>query len=102
METILTSQRVRVKALIARRFLPSAFVVMLALSMACERSTPVSDATAEQEGNYLRAKNLYEHQDFPAAAEFYKKALSVNPDFAKAHLELGLLSDDKLGDPIAA
>jgi len=26
----------------------------------------------------------------------------VNPDFAKAHLELGLLNDDKLGDPIAA
>jgi tetratricopeptide (TPR) repeat protein len=102
METTLTSQRVHVKALIARRLLPFAFMVMVALSTACERSLPLSDAAAEQEVNYLRAKKLYEQQDFPAAAEFYKKALSVNPDFAKAHLELGLLNDDKLGDPIAA
>jgi tetratricopeptide (TPR) repeat protein len=102
METTLTSQRVRLEALITRRFLPFAFVVMLALSTACERTAPVSDVTAEQEVNYLRAKKLNEQQDFQAAAEFYKKTLSVNPDFAKAHLELGLLSDEKLGDPIAA
>jgi tetratricopeptide (TPR) repeat protein len=102
METTLTSQRVHLEALIARRFLPFAFAGMLALSTACERSAPVSDATAEQEVNYLRAKKLNEQQDFQAAAEFYKKTLSVNPDFARAHLELGLLSDEKLGDPIAA
>src|ERR1035438_840675 len=102
METPLTSQRVHVKALVTRRFLPYAFAVVFVLLTACERSAPVSDAAAEQEVNYLRAKKLYEQQDFPAAAEFYKKTLSVNPDFAKAHLELGLLSDDKLGDPIAA
>jgi tetratricopeptide (TPR) repeat protein len=52
--------------------------------------------------NYQRAKNFYERQDFQAAAESYKKALAVNPEFAKAHLELGLLCDDKLGDPISA
>jgi tetratricopeptide (TPR) repeat protein len=102
METNQTSQRVHVEALIARRFLPFAFAVVFALSTGCERSAPVSDAAAEQEVNYLRAKKLYEQQDFSAAAEFYKKTLSVNPDFARAHLELGLLSDDKLGDPIAA
>jgi tetratricopeptide (TPR) repeat protein len=102
METPLTSQRVHVKALVTRRFLPYAFAVVFVLLTACERSAPVSDAAAEQEVNYLRAKKLYEQQDFPAAAEFYKKTLSANPDFAKAHLELGLLSDDKLGDPIAA
>lgn len=102
METTLTSQRVHVKALFAHRFLPFALGLMLALSTACERSTPVSDTAAEQEVNYLRAKKLGDQQDFPAAAEFYKKTLSVNPDFARAHLELGLLSDEKLGDPIAA
>ena len=102
METNLTSQRVHAEALIAHRILPLAFAVVVALSTACDRSVPASDAAAEQELNYLRAKKLYEQQDFPAAAEFYKKTLSVNPDFAKAHLELGLLSDDKLGDPIAA
>src|SRR6266404_3727407 len=102
METTLTSQRVHVELLVARRLRPVAFAVVFALSTACERSAPSSDVAAEQEVNYLRAKKLCEQQDFPAAAEFYKKTLSVNPDFAKAHLELGLLSDDKLGDPIAA
>jgi tetratricopeptide (TPR) repeat protein len=102
METTLASQGVHVKALITRRFWPFAFVVVLAFLTACDRSTPVSDVTAEQEVNYLRAKKLNEQQDFQAAAEFYKKTLSVNPDFAKAHLELGLLSDEKLGDSIAA
>jgi tetratricopeptide (TPR) repeat protein len=102
METTLTSQRVYVKALITRRFLSFAFMVTLVLSTACERSAPISDDRAEQDVNYLRAKKLNEQQDFQAAAEFYKKTLSVNPDFAKAHLELGLLSDEKLGDPIAA
>src|SRR5882724_11199441 len=102
METNLANHRVHVEALIARRLRPFAFAVVLSLSTACDRSAPVSDAAAEQEVNYLRAKKLYEQQDFPAAAEFYKKTLSFNPDFAKAHLELGLLSDDKLGDPVAA
>src|SRR5882724_2886540 len=102
METNLANHRVHVEALIARRLRPFALAVVFALSAACERSASVSDVAAEQEVNYLRAKKLYEQQDFPAAAEFYKKTLSVNPDFAKAHLELGLLSDDKLGDPIAA
>jgi tetratricopeptide (TPR) repeat protein len=102
METTLTSQRVHSKAVITRRFLSFAFLGMLVLSTACERSTPVSDDMAEQEVNYLRAQKLNEQQDFQAAAEFYKKTLSVNPDFAKAHLELGLLSEEKLGDPIAA
>jgi len=68
----------------------------------CERSGPSTDAEAEREVNYQRARKLYEDHDFPGAAEFYKKAVSVNPDFANAHLELGLLSEDKLGDPIAA
>ena len=32
----------------------------------------------------------------------YRKALLANPNLANAHFELGLLYDDKLGDPIAA
>jgi tetratricopeptide (TPR) repeat protein len=77
-------------------------MIVLAFSTACDRSAPTSDAAAEQEVNYLRAKKFNDQQDFQAAAEFYKKTLAVNPDFAKAHLEMGLLSDEKLGDPIAA
>ena len=85
-----------------RRFLPLALVGALALSTACDRSVPSTDVTAEQEVNYLRAKKLYDQQDFQGAAEFYKKTLSVNPDFARAHLELGLLCEDKLDDSIGA
>ena len=101
-ETVLTSQRSHVEALIMRRFLPFALVGALALSTACDRSVLSTDVTAEQEVNYLRAKKLYDQQDFQAAAEFYKKTLSVNPDFARAHLELGLLCEDKLDDSIGA
>jgi tetratricopeptide (TPR) repeat protein len=85
-----------------RRSLAFAVAALLVLSAGCERSAPSTDAQAEREVNYQRARKLYEDRDFPGAADFYKKALSVNPDFASAHLELGLLSEDKLGDPIAA
>ena len=61
-----------------------------------------TDAEAGREANYQRAKKFYEQNDFQAAAEFYKRALAVNPEFANAHLELGLLCDNKLSDPISA
>ena len=85
-----------------RTLLPFAVAVVVAFTCACERSSPVTDAEAEQEINYQRARKLCEASDFQAAAEFYKRALLVNAAFAKAHLELGLLCDDKLGDPISA
>jgi tetratricopeptide (TPR) repeat protein len=102
MDTTLTSQEVQGAGYILRRFLPFTLAVLLLLSAACQRSGPVSDGEAEREVNYQRAKKLAEQHDFQGSAEFYKRALSVNPDFATAHLELGLLCDDKLGDPIAA
>lgn len=102
MDTTLTSQSVQGAGFILRRLLPFAIAILLGLSAGCDHAGPVSDAEAEREVNYQRAKNLAEQHDFQGAAEFYKKALSVNPDFANAHLELGLLCDDKLGDPITA
>lgn len=62
----------------------------------------MTDAQAKRETNYQRAKNFYEQHDFQAAAEFYKRALVANPEFADAHLELGLLCDSQLSDPISA
>ena len=102
MDTTLTSQEVQRAGYSLRRFLPFALAAFLLLPAACERSGTVTDAEAEREVNYQRAKKLAEQHDFQGSAEFYKRALSVNPDFAAAHLELGLLCDDKLGDPIAA
>jgi tetratricopeptide (TPR) repeat protein len=69
---------------------------------ACEHAGPVSDAEAEREVNYQRAKRLCEQQDFRGAAEFYNQALLVNPEFANAHLELGLVYENRLADPISA
>ena len=103
MGTTLTSESVQGRGLTSRRLFAFAVAAFLALWVGCERqSGPVSEAEAEGEVNYQRAKRLYEQRDFQGAAEFYKKALSVNADFASAHLELGLLCDDKLGDPITA
>ncbi len=70
--------------------------------VACGRSGSISDADAEQEVNYQRARHLYEQQDFSGAAEFYNRALSVNPEFANAHLELAMLYENRLSDPISA
>ena len=75
--------------------------VLMCLS-ACSRPAALTEADAEREVNYQRAKKLADDSDFSGAAEFYKKALVANPEFAKAHLELGLLCDDKLGDPVLA
>jgi tetratricopeptide (TPR) repeat protein len=102
MGTTLTSEPVQGRWFTSHRLFAFAVAAFLALSAGCEQSGPVSDAEAEHEVNYQRAKRLYEQRDFQGAAEFYKKALSVNADFASAHLELGLLCDDKLGDPITA
>ncbi len=102
MDTTLTSQKVQGAGYILRRFLAFAFAALLLVPTACERSGTITDAEAEHEVNYQRAKKLVEQRDFQGAMEFYKRALSVNPDFATAHLELGLLCEDKLGDPITA
>ena len=102
MEITRTSQLIFRRMRRGRPILPIALAASLVFAIGCGHSGPVSDAEAERETNYQRAKNYYEQRDFQAAAEFYKRALAVNPEFAKAHLELGLLCDDKLGDPISA
>jgi len=102
MENILSSASTNQCAPLWRKLLPVALAAMFAFACGCERSGPAAGAQAEGEANYQRAKKLSEQHDFEGAAEFYKRALSVNPELASAHLELGLLCDDKLGDPIAA
>lgn len=102
MDTTLASQPVQTAACTPHRSLAVALATMLVFLIACERSGPVSDAEAEQDANYQRAKRLCEQQDFSGAAGFYNKALSTNPEFANAHLELGLLCENRLADPISA
>ncbi|MGA2604427.1 MAG: LysM peptidoglycan-binding domain-containing protein [Verrucomicrobiia bacterium] len=100
MDTTLASHLVQAAACTLHRSFAVAIAALLLT--ACERSGPISDVGAEREADYQRAKRLCEQHDFAGAASFYEKALSVNPDFANGHMELGLLYENQLGDPISA
>lgn len=78
-----------------------AFVPLIA-SSGCAR-VPETGSTELTQNPYARkAREAAQNRNYLGAVELYRKALRVNPDLASAHLELGLLYDDKLGDPIAA
>lgn len=62
----------------------------------------LSRSDADHNPYYQKAKRAMESREFKEAVGLYQKALSVNPQFADAHLEIGLLYDDKLKDPVAA
>jgi tetratricopeptide (TPR) repeat protein len=80
-------------------FVAVSFTIVL---LGCARSVPPNDADNERNPYYQKAKRMYELSDYQAAAGLYERALTVDPQSAPAHLELGLLYDEKLGDPIAA
>ncbi len=77
-------------------------VVVVALASACRPAARPSGAELDRLPQYQRARKAAEAGDFRAAAGLYQQVLRAVPDAARAHLELGLLYDEKLGDPIAA
>ncbi len=68
----------------------------------CGPSSFSSRDEAERSPYCLKARKAVEQRDFERAVELYQKALVVNPELADAHMELGLLYEDKRKDPIAA
>ncbi|NQU09735.1 tetratricopeptide repeat protein, partial [bacterium] len=76
--------------------------LLLLVAVACGPSAGTAVTDGEQNAHWQRAKRLIDRREFADAAAAYRQALRDNPDFASVHLELGLLYDDKLGDPIAA
>ncbi len=72
---------------------------MTLLLVACGRFT---GGDLDRNPDYIRARNAEAAGDFHVAATYYSKALRAVPDGSKAHLEFGVLCDEKLGDPIAA
>lgn len=56
----------------------------------------------EKEPHYLTGKSRAEAMDYPGAVEEFEKALEVNPQSGSAHLELGVLLEQKENDPAAA
>src|ERR1043166_4244469 len=72
------------------------------LSTGCGRPVTSTNGDPERNSYFQKAKQSYELGDYPAAAGLYQKALQAEPQLARAHLELGLLYDERLGDPITA
>jgi len=81
-------------------FLPALLVPVLLVS--CSQTPPGSDAEDERNPFFRQATKDVADLNYPAAIKQFEKAVSVNPNVAKAYLQIGLLYGDKLGDPISA
>ena len=79
----------------------SAVLATLLLS-SCSQTPPGSDAEDERNPFFRQATKDIADLNYPAAIRQFEKALTVNPNVAKAYLQIGLLYGDKLGDPISA
>ena len=76
--------------------------VAVVLVAGCDRTQFSSESPADGSAYVAKAKLAVEQRDYHAAAALYEKALRMEPQLANAHLELGLLFDQNLNDPIAA
>ena len=81
-------------------FLPALLTAFLLSS--CSQTPPGSDAEDERNPFFRQATKDVADLNYPAAIKQFEKAISVNPNVAKAYLQIGLLYGDKLGDPISA
>ena len=72
------------------------------LLSSCSQTPPGSDAEDERNPFFRQATKDIADLNYPAAIKQFEKALTVNPNVAKAYLQIGLLYGDKLGDPISA
>ena len=81
-------------------FLAPVFAAVLLAS--CSQTPPGSDAEDERNPFFRQATKDIADLNYPAAIKQFEKAISVNPNVAKAYLQIGLLYGDKLGDPISA
>jgi len=57
-----------------------------------EQTKPAPPADpSEWHGHFVIAQNAQKNQDYPTAEKEYRAVLSIKPDFAEAHMNLGLL-----------
>jgi LysM repeat protein len=75
------------------------FTLLLLLALAACKP---AGSDPEQSAAYNEARKSADAGDGKAAAAFYQQTLDEFPKFARAHLDRGLLCDEKLADPIAA
>ncbi len=78
-------------------------VLALAMLAGCTPETKLKPPDNDFETpNFLRAKEKFELRDYEGAIALYDDVVRGNPNMAKAHLELGLIYDDKMGDYVSA
>lgn len=74
----------------------------LALAFAaCQPPQKGLEAENELNPHFRKAAAAAAEANYPAAIQSYEDALRANPAVAKAHVEMGLLYTDKLGDPVS-
>jgi tetratricopeptide (TPR) repeat protein len=74
-------------------------LAVLALVGGCRSESRLPD---ERNPFYRRGCQLREQSAYDKAAEAFEKALRLAPNSVKTHLQLALLYDDHLGDPVRA
>jgi len=94
-------QLLRPKCRCAPGFLFVGVGVVILLGGGCGPSG-ASGGDPDRNAYFQKARKSEEQRDYQTAAGLYQRALETDPQLARAHLELGLLNDEKLGDPIAA
>ena len=92
--------------MIIYRFGKQGVFLLLSLSIillaGCQPMQKGLDAEDDRNPYFRRAVKLAAEQDFHGAIDEYESALRANPDVTRAHVEMGLLYLDKLGDPVSA
>jgi tetratricopeptide (TPR) repeat protein len=77
-------------------------VSLLFVTAGCQPLQKGLDAEDDRNPYFRRASKLATEQNFHGAITEYENALRSNSEVAQAHIEMGLLYLDKLGDPISA
>lgn len=70
--------------------------------VACQPLQKGLDTEDDRNPFFRRAAKLAAEQNFHSALKEYEGALRANPNVPRAHVEMGLIYLDKLGDPVSA
>jgi LysM repeat protein len=78
-----------------------ALLALIGIVSACKPPQKGLDAENELNPHFRKAAKAVAEDNYPGAIQHYEAALAANPNVAKAHVEIGLLYSEKLGDPIS-
>jgi len=92
----------RLKCLCAQGSVLIGMGAILLVSGGCGQVGTSIGGNPDQNPFVQKARKAEQQRDYQAAAGFYQRALETDPRLACAHWELGLLCDEKLGDPVTA